>query len=324
MKPIGFLVLINLVLLYPSNVRSFDSVSDLMVVSNGTVRVGVDQNKGGAITLLTWSQYPKNVVNVADPGRLIQQSYYAGASLDRRSEGQHEAWSPWTWNPIQGGGVGSWARVTVAKLVDPKTIYTESIPKLWDMPDEEAAALMRQWTLLEPQMANVIKVKCEIRCDRQSNDRWGKAVSRHQEVPACYFTRNFGIVKSYLGQKNWRLETQPAGPPWGNTDPPRKAMACFETGKSETEAQGIAIFSPSSTTRWNFGPHGGGQSDDSTAGPCMHIAPLSRIALGPKSNYSYYYWLIVGTQDEITGHLETLWKTHSGSKGEHTATSEKK
>ncbi|MEZ6081021.1 MAG: hypothetical protein R3C56_36745 [Pirellulaceae bacterium] len=61
----------------------------------------------GAITWLSWEKYPDNSVNIADPGRLIQQSYYVGKSLDRRDEGQSKAWSPWTWNPIQGGGVGS-------------------------------------------------------------------------------------------------------------------------------------------------------------------------------------------------------------------------
>ena len=38
---------------------------------------------------------------------------------------------------------------------------------------------------------------------------------RHQEIPACYFTRNFSVVKSYLGEGQWRVETQPPGPPWG-------------------------------------------------------------------------------------------------------------
>jgi hypothetical protein len=40
--------------------------------------------------------------------------------------------------------------------------------------------------------------------------------------------------------------------------------------------QGIAVFSPTSTINWNFGPHGGGAADDPAAGPCMRDngAPL--------------------------------------------------
>jgi hypothetical protein len=67
---------------------------DLLTLDNGTVRVGIDRAKGAAITWLSWTAYPKNTVNSADPGRLIQQSYYAGLRLDRTAEGQSKAWSP--------------------------------------------------------------------------------------------------------------------------------------------------------------------------------------------------------------------------------------
>ena len=117
--------------------------ADLLTLDNGTVRIGIDRARGGAITWLSWSAHPKNMVNSADPGRLIQQSYYAGLRLDRKADGQSTNWSPWTWNPIQGGGVSSWARVTEFKRLDGHTLYGETVPKLWDMPNEEAAALMR-------------------------------------------------------------------------------------------------------------------------------------------------------------------------------------
>ncbi len=32
------------------------------------------------------------------------------------------------------------------------------------------------------------------------------------------------------------------------------------------------------------------------AGPCVHIAPIDRVSLGPKSTYRYRYWLAVGTE----------------------------
>ena len=114
------------------------------MLDNGTVKVGLNRTKGASITWLSWTTHAKNIVNHADPGRLVQQSYYAGRVLDRKAEGQSAAWSPWSWNPIQGGGVGSWARVTKLERLDDSTLFGETIPKLWDMPDEEAAAIMRQ------------------------------------------------------------------------------------------------------------------------------------------------------------------------------------
>ena len=251
------------------------------------------------------------LVNIADPGRLIQQSYYAGLRLDRKAEGQSKAWSPWSWNPIQGGGVSSWARVNAFKRLDDHTLYGETVPKLWDMPDEEAAALMRQWTGFETAMPDVVVVRCELIAQRSSDDRWGPAQLSPQEIPACYFTRNFSVVKSYLGDGQWRDELQPPGPPWGRTRPPRNAMACFAPN-----GQGVGIFSPAATQTWNFGPHGGGAGEDPTAGPCMHVAPIDRLNLGPKSTYRYRYWLVLGTEARLADRLDLLWKKYSTERAE--------
>ncbi len=286
---------------------------ELLPIDNGTVQIGIDRKKGAAITFLSWTAYPKNIVNSADPGRLIQQSYYAGLRLDRRADGQSKSWSPWSWNPIQGGGVASWARVTEFKRLDAATLYGETIPNLWDMPAEPAAALMRQRTGFEPGMANVVLVKNEFIAQRADGDRWGPAKLSPQEIPACYFTRNFATIKTYLGDGQWRTETQPPGPPWGKTKPPLNIMAMFEPG-----GQGVAVFSPTATQPWNFGPHGGGASDDPAAGPCMHVAPIDRVNLGPKSTYRYRYWLVVGTETRITARLDVLLKKYSAERAELT------
>jgi len=287
--------------------------ADLLLLENSTAKVGIDRAKGAAITWLSWTDYPKNMVNSADPGRLIQQSYYAGNRLDRKTDGQSKSWSPWTWNPIQGGGVSSWARVNDFKRLEDRTLYAETVPKLWDMPSEEAAALMRQWTAFEPEMPNVIVVRCELICRRPDNDRWGPAAPRSQEIPACYFTRNFDTVKSYLGNGQWRGESQPPGPPWGKAPPPRKTMALFNA-----DGQGVAVFSPVATQNWNFGPHGRGASDDPAAGPCMHVAPIDRVNLGPKSTFRYRYWLVVGNETQLAARLDALWKKYSDEHAELT------
>jgi hypothetical protein len=286
---------------------------NLLTIDNGSVRIGIDRAKGGSITWLSWRGYPQNAVNIADPGRLIQQSYYAGKSLERIAEGQSKAWSPWTWNPIQGGGVGSWARVTHFERAESNTLYSVTVPKLWDMANEEAQASMRQWTAFEAGFSNAIVVRCEFVSQRSENDRWGPAVPRHQEIPACYFTRNFGVVKSYLGDGQWRVEVQPPGPPWGHAEPPRKAMACFND-----QGQGVAVFSPAATQPWNFGPHGTELTDQPTASPCLHIAPLDTVGLGPKSTYRYRYWLIVGDEAQIAATLHALWNQYSGERAELT------
>lgn len=273
----------------------------LLLLKNGKVTVGIDRTKGGSITWLSWETYPKNTVNLHDPGRLIQQSYYAGRRLDRTADGQHKSWSPWSWNPIQGGGVGSWARVTRFEKQDDLILFSETIPKLWDMPDEEAEAVIHQWTSFEPNMAGVLVVKNRLITNRSPDDRWGPAIPSPQEVPACYFTRNFDSFKVYHGEGNWQTVSQQPGPPWGRTNPPLKVMACFNS-----QGQGIAIYSPTSGDTWNFGPHVAAASDDPNGGPCVHLAPVSRVNLGPQSRFEYRYWIIVGDQESITHRVDDL------------------
>ncbi len=284
---------------------------DPLLLENGIVRVGIDREFGASITHLSWSSYEKNTVNIHDPGRLIQQSYYAGKRLDRREDGQSPSWSPWPWNPIQGGGVKSWARVPRFEIDGEGRLFAETVPKLWDMPDEEADAVMRQWTSFEPEFPNVVSVACELVCERRENDDWGSDENRHQEFPALYFTRNFAVFRSYLGEGRWEEVTQSSGPPWGKAEPPLNVMACFNR-----QGQGIAVFSPAATEHWNFGPHGGGNSSEATDGACVHLAPIALLNLKPRSRLRYRYWMVVGTEKEIVPAIDALIVKYGQEKAE--------
>lgn len=293
-----------------ANVRTAPA-EEILSIDNGIAKIGIDKSKGASITWLSWDGYPKNTVNIHDPGRLIQQSYYAGKRLDRTTEGQTQAWSPWSWNPIQGGGTGSWASVTrFEKTEEGKSLYAETIPKLWDMPNEDAEAIMKQWTAFETDMPETIVVRNQIIVNRKPGDPWGPAANTPQEVPACYFTRNFDTFRVYLGNGKWNTVTQKPGPPWGHAAPPLKIMACFNK-----EGQGVAIFSPTSGETWNFGPHVAVMTDDPKGSPCVHVAPVSRVNLGPQSTYEYRYWLVVGDQKRISHSLDKLLKLYSEERG---------
>lgn len=278
------------------------AASDVWLLDSGTVQVGIDRLKGGAISWLSSSVHPSNLVNIHDPGRFIQQSYYAGLRLDRADEGQSPAWSPWRWNPIQCGSFASWARVTQIQRLKDGVLFTASVPKLWDMRDEEASATMQQWTYFEPGMPHVIAVRCRFESNRDELDRWGPALRLPQEVPACYFVRHLDRVFSYLGHGMWRAEAEQPGPPWSHCNPPRRTLALLDE-----HGFGVAIFSTGATGRWSYGPHGPGNSDLSTDNTCMHISPLALATLGAHSTYEYRYWLIVGTQDEIAKAADVLW-----------------
>lgn len=283
---------------------------DLLQIDNQIVKIGIDRSMGASVTWLSWKNHPENTINIHDPGRLIQQSYYAGNSLDRRKDGQSKSWSPWTWNPIQGGGVMSWARVTKFQKIDDNRLYAETIPKLWDMPDEEAEALMEQSTEFVEGMPNVVEIRNRLICKRSENDKWGKAVPRHQELPACYFTSKFRNVEIYLGNGKWEAVTQAPGPPWRRAQPKLNIMGCFADN-----GEGIVVFSPAADQHWNFGPHGKyTPAAKPTDSQCMHLAPIGTVKLGPKSILEYRYWMVIGTKAEIEPHLNVLLQKYKNEK----------
>lgn len=76
-------------------------------IGNNSIRLKQDLTRGGAICYISESKEDRNLVNICDEGRYIQQSYYAGKVVNRQNEGQCATWSPWSWNPIQ---VGDYAR----------------------------------------------------------------------------------------------------------------------------------------------------------------------------------------------------------------------
>ncbi|MCL4483738.1 MAG: hypothetical protein M1445_14200 [Bacteroidetes bacterium] len=58
------------------------------IIDNGNLTLKLDLTRGGAISYLSLSGSTRSIVNIADEGRYIQQSYYAGKSLDRKADGQ--------------------------------------------------------------------------------------------------------------------------------------------------------------------------------------------------------------------------------------------
>jgi hypothetical protein len=284
---------------------------DLKYIDNGVMKIGIDRSMGASVTWLSWKGHTENSINIHDPGRLLQQSYYAGNKLERLNDGQSKHWSPWVWNPIQGGGVNSWARVSKFEKRGEQALYAETIPKLWDMANEEAEAVMLQLCKFEKGMSNVITVRNWLVCNRKNGDRWGdKALPRHQELPACYFTRQFDDFQVYNGAGKWKTVTQKQGPPWGRVTSKLNAMACFNS-----DGQGIGIFSPTADQHWNFGPVGkANDKSKPTDSSCVHIAPIGTVPLGPKSVLEYRYWLVVGNKAEIAQRFDQLMKTYKGEK----------
>jgi hypothetical protein len=275
------------------------------VIDNGTLTLKLDLTRGGAISYLSLSGEDRSIVNIYDEGRYIQQSYYAGKSVNRQDEGQSPDWSPWSWNPIQVGD----AFRNRAEILDFQKsddgMYVKCIPMQWDMNNHPAEAEMEQWTTLD---GNVLKVRNKLTCHR-TDTIYGDGITNDQELPAVYPISALYNLYSYFGEApftgapmaNPTVEHLEDGF-WGRYSDDKVTenwMAFVDKNK-----WGMAVYSPNCT---NFlagmaGQPGGENTDSSTS----YIAPVKKEILYKNCVYEYEYFIIVGSLSEIRKKINEL------------------
>ncbi len=280
-------------------------------LDNGTLRMGTPTTQGGSINFFAPSG-GSNLVNWHDPGRLIQQSYYAGQSLDRTAVGQSPSWTPWAWNPIQGGDAsGKKSQVIEMTQFDSgKGFFTRTVPLLWDMTTgEKAKAWIDQWNQFEPGMPDVIRVTCRITCFRDMDDVWTEVRPRHQELPAVYLIRSLSKVVTYQDSNPWTnapVEDVTSniipGPPWIRHHPTEDWVAMV----NPTTDIGVGIYSPFGNLFWWVGATGTSATGGEKSSNTMHMAPLRALSLGRDSIVAYRYWMIYGDIESIRQRIYEL------------------
>jgi len=279
------------------------------ILDNGVLTLKLDLTRGGAISWISLSGSSRSIVNIADEGRYIQQSYYGGKSIDRKSEGQSPSWSPWSWNPIQVGDAHRNRAKILGYQKNGNTLYVKCIPMLWDMNNMPAEAEMEQWTTLS---GNVLTVRNKITCHRTDNI-YAEGISNDQELPAVYPVSALKNLYAYFGDVPFT--NAPVSNPvtvflssgfWGryvNETVTENWMAYVDDNK-----WGIGVYNPLCK---NFIAGMAGQpGGEATSGSTSYIAPVKKDILNKNSVYEYEYYLIVGTVSEIRS---KIYQIHSSN-----------
>jgi len=278
------------------------------IIDNGLLTLKLDLTRGGAISYLSLSGSSRSYVNIADEGRYIQQSYYAGKRLDRKADGQSPSWSPWSWNPIQVGDVYH----NRAKILDfqknGNTLYVKCIPMQWDMNNRPAEAEMEQWTTLE---GSVLKVRNRLTCHR-TDMLYGDSISNSQELPAVYPISALKYLYTYLGNipftgapmDSLAVKNLSSGF-WGNYKNVSEHWMAFV----DANHWGMGIYNAGCD---NFLAGMAGKPDgEATSGSTSYIAPVKKEILYKKCVYEFEYYVIIGTLTEIRS---KVYELHSATK----------
>lgn len=277
------------------------------VLDNGVLTLKLDLTRGGAISYISTSGSDRNLVNIADEGRYIQQSYYAGKSVDRKADGQSPGWSPWSWNPIQ---VGDAFRNRAEILEFRKTgneLYVKCIPMQWDMNNRPAEAEMEQWTSLD---GAVVKVRNRLTCHR-TDQIYGDSIVNDQELPAVYPISALSNLYTYLGDAPF------TGAPLDNPAVVNLSSGFWGIYPKVTEhwmafvdenSWGMAVYNPlcDRFLAGMSGEPGKEATDPSTS----YIAPVKKEMLLKNSVYEYEYEIIIGSLTEIRDKIYELNMKH--------------
>lgn len=272
-------------------------------LDNGQICIKQDLGRGGAICYLSKSGVNRNVVNIYDEGRYIQQSYYAGHAVNRQSEGQSPNWSPWPWNPIQCGNyAGGRARILTCERTG-NSLYVKCVPMLWDMNKHEAEAIMEQWTTIE---GTVVHVRNKITCNRTDNIY--DVVSRDQEIPAVYPISALSTLYTYFGDAPFTdaaMSTPEVKPlvdkGWERYNSvPEKWMA-FVDGTG----WGLGVYSPKAELF--LAGYTGGFGGEADSPSTDYISPVCKVALDKNSVMEYDYYLVL---DNIRNIRKSIYDIH--------------
>jgi hypothetical protein len=283
--------------------------SNESIITTDEITLIVDLSRGGAIKHIssTTQLASRNLVNIYDEGRYIQQSYYAGQDASRINEGQSGDWSPWPWNPIQVGDYAANRAEILEYREENNALYVKCIPMQWDMNNREADAIMEQWINIE---GPVIKVRNKLTIHNIS-DVYGAPTPRAQEVPAVYPVSSLDALYAYTGDAPFTKGSLTQLPVvnlesgfWGIYDGQsgRKSITEKWMAFVNTENKfGIGVYTPSAE-RFLAGM-AGQPGHWSTEPSTSYIAPVKTETLKEGDVYEYTYYLIIGTLDEIRSEI---------------------
>ena len=167
----------------------------LSVLDNGILRIGLDLNRGGAVTLLEPKDFPGNLINSYDYGRQIQMSVYSGPTpFTPHGKQPRPEWRGLGWNPIQTGDRSGRPSQVVESRNDGTEIYVKLIPMQWPLDDEPGECTFETWTRLDGPCVHMRFRVTNRRADRTQYP------ARTQELPAVYTIAALHRLFSYTGE----------------------------------------------------------------------------------------------------------------------------
>ncbi|MBR4749997.1 MAG: hypothetical protein IK083_10565 [Abditibacteriota bacterium] len=279
--------------------------TDTCYLENKYLRAGIRLLWGGGVNLLEDKRCPVeglgNLINMADTGRLIQQSYYMDSAGPDFKAGTSFG-QQWCYNPVQGGDqFGNHSRlIDFEKRGD--SLYVKAQPLDWALDGFVTPSYVENVYTLRDRALVV---------DNTFTDFSGMEQSVHsQEVPAFYTVSYLGRFVYYGGSRPWTgdaVTERESLPFWGG-DYPAECKFGFDPSNTERwsawmcpdKDYGIGLFTPGADSLI-AGRHAWNGSKDPLDGATNYTAPLITAAIKSGKPLKYRYVITTGGIGEIRG-----------------------
>lgn len=244
-------------------------------LNNGIVQLGIDLTHGGSIFHFSEVNTKRNLLNHADEGRFVQQSYYGEA------DGSKWDGKDWVWNPIQGGGWRGQKPEILSQNITSSSLEIVSVPVHW------ASGKL----LTECQMEEKITLDGDVAHIHYTFRNTGAGATDHpateQEVPAVFVDYALKNLVYYKGDSPWtNAALTTVVPGWPNEKHTRDEHWAAYVDDSQW---GIGVYSPGSPLSTNYRFNGG--SSGPTGGSCSYFAPLRTFAITKGLVFEYDVYL---------------------------------
>ena len=279
---------------------------DTYYIKNEQYKLGIRLSWGGGINYLRDLNNKNavkgvtNLINQADTGRLVQQSYYGTVSEGDYKAGIYNG-TQWRYNPVQGGDLEQNHSRIIDIVVQDHSVYVKSQPMDWSLDNCITPSYMENTYTLYGD---------HIRVDNRFVDFSGmKHPFYHQELPAFYTLSCFDRFNWYDGSDGWTDDTISWRDDlgfWGDRAYYDDCTFLIKESNKETWCAwtnsaadyGIGLYVPNADS-YLAGRHAYNGSTDSKSGATNYVAPVNTKQLVSYQPLEYSYLISTGSVEEI-------------------------
>ncbi len=246
-----------------------------------------------------------NLINRADTGRLVQQSYYGAQNSPEYENGEFMG-NVWAYNPVQGGNQFNENSKIVDVRWDDNSIYIKCQPLDWAKSKEHITPSYMEATY------KIDNSKVHVSC-RFTDFSGYKSAPCDQEIPAFYCVEPFNRFIYYGGDKPWTNDTLSVEPElifWPDAGYPtftsQENWAGFIGEFDDSFGIGVYVTGETNFLSGVFNRENTRNPDPSVDGTTSYIAVVRVMTLESYSPFEYDYYLTTGTADEMRNNFKEI------------------